>query len=223
MNLRELEWRARQLTGTAVNDDGLETLTEIADAIRDAYRNVLDVEDWPFLYQDWSVTVDAGEDMVDLPEDVSRVYTVHSDDWALAHRPPERLVDVYKDGDGRPRQYALWGRKLMVRPTPTRPADLRIMGRSNGGTLDWSDEPAFDRAYHPMLAYLAASEVLSRRGDDDGRIAHYEERADGLLSNMRHHYRADHDRQPIVVGGREHYRPAARPRGLGGRRVERVR
>lgn len=199
MNLAELEWRTRQLVGTAHTDDGVEAPADAQDAVNDVYLEVADEEPWPWLVDRWTVLVDGGR--ADLPADVAKVLHVSLGDDRLEVVPPVAIAGD-EDATGTPDRYALDGRELVLHPVPADTAELELRGVKLAEPLGYTDEPLFHRTFHPILSFRAAAELLDRAPEEDPRVDRYRRRAHALLERMRAHYRASYDQQPIVVGGR---------------------
>lgn len=215
MKLRQLEWRVRQRVGTAVEDDGWESPAEVAEAINDAFQELADLHVWPWLIDTWTVDTD-GSRTVELPGEVAKILhvAVPAHDRALMQRPSARLADDRHGGEGVPREYAVDGGELVLRPKPRSGIELEIRGVRMPDRLDYDDEPPFHETFHPILMYEAAADIVdSRPGEQDPRSERWRERSARLIGRMQAHYRSSYDQQPTIVGGRDHRRPNMRAGG----------
>lgn len=210
MDLAALRKRTRLLAGMEM--DALMSNPEVDDVINEVYRGVCD-DDWPFMLDEDDLTTADGTHTYDVPDDLEKPGTLDVTDGHASTAPiplqqtSTRWMDaVDPDDDGTPKAYAFYAQtdELRFYPTPDDAYTIRVRGRVAISDLtDGGDEPIFKERFRPLIAYLAAAELL----DIQGQTEDAEKRrrtAAGFLSRMDDYYRRSEDHSPLVLGRRGH-------------------
>lgn len=210
MNRGQLTWRTRRLAGLSETDDQADPVY-LGEVVNEAYLDLCASQDWSFLRVDTTLNTVAGTRSYALPTAVDRLDSVvHDDaeDGPLLRPRPGRAHDAVVDepDQDRPDEYVLRDpNTIELWPTPDAVYTLRLRGFEKPAPLAVdSDTPVFDDRFHPAIPYAAAMAVLEGmpREDGDDRLDRYERRVGRYLGRMWGHYQAQHDRTPLVLGGR---------------------
>jgi hypothetical protein len=152
----------------------------VAQQVNDAKRSVEDAHNWNALYQEWTVTIPAGEDKVavvgsgKLPL-ISDVYGENKTEVKQSSSRALRALQRSDSGAGAPRHYAVAGQStagdaiLSVYPTPSSDYAIDIAGYRKQDDLS---EPT-DRLLVPELPviYLALALAARERGEVGGQTS----------------------------------------------------
>jgi len=202
-----------------INDSQYTRYTEI----NRAYRKILRITNFNFLRvtSESLITVVAGqaEYTLDLTgiRRIERiwVYGTQSSEqhWQLMEEAPPQLWEEKKmsitqpDGTVRsdkPNWYKIEGTTLSLTPTPDAVYSVRVDYIQDIPTLARESEPLIPRAYHDLLADLAASDILSRSKDpiDVARSQQLKAEAmsefDDLVGDVHPNRTYNIDRKPIT-------------------------
>ena len=199
MNVAELTDRVRRLTGIRMpeilSDD------QILQLLNESYREIMTLTDWPFLYVEHTATVNDGFFQT---SPVFRVInSAVCDDYRLRETTLNDM-ESYDQPDADPFAYArVDSNRFRVWPAPADGKQVHLRGvQSPPDLLDPADEPVFDRDYHVIIAYAAASRALAEEADDSGRTQAYMQEAGAVLDRMRMRYIVTHDRGIFKMGGK---------------------
>lgn len=218
MDLAVLRTRVRSLTSilsTSVLSD-----SELDAFVSEAHNLICLAADWPFLVHTVSVTIPTGASEVIVPLPVGRTAhrvvdvfgqtDVGSKPWQLFERAQPTIVE--NDGGTYPREFE-WvpaTDTLRVFPTPSRSIILRVRVVLDPTPLVSSpDEPLIPPPYHHGIAYLAAALILEREADTTGRVEAYQQRAGGVIQEMRRQFLTS-SRVTAMIGSRVSRRRTAR-------------
>jgi hypothetical protein len=212
LTLEDLRSRARRLAGVDMVE--LWSDAQIDEAVNEAYHEILEVERWDFL--DLTQTFDTveGDAAYELPVALARVgqMRIVTGDGRGDLRPRQwHAKDELDLGDSdrtdTPTEYVLRSpRAVELFPTPDAVYTVTVDGRRIVADLAAGQEPVFDQQFHPAVAYLAAIGVLDEEGDDSLRSERYAARVDSYVERMREHYQLQHNRNPMIMGGRRMWR-----------------
>lgn len=203
MNLEQLRKRVRRVSGFNMvdlyPDDDLELL------INEVYVDVCGAEDWPFLYVDADVTVDATTVDVGFPIRFVSGFTYTDADRGRLRQTTVDELDLLPDDEreGRPEVYAHVGdSRLIVWPPPDKAYQAKLRGYRDVVPLEQdADAPIFEPEFHPVIVYETASRLLVETGDFDRVEGLRGQAADGI-SRMRVRYLSSKDRAMVQMGGR---------------------
>lgn len=199
MNVQQLTERLRRLTGILMDD--ILSDDQILQMLNESYVEITGLADWPFLHVENSVTVTDG--VFQTVPVFRSVQSVMSGDNRLRETTLDD-VERYYEPDDDPFAYArIDSNRFRVWPTPKTNIQVTIRGVQTPDPLyDSSDEPVFDREFHVVLAYAAASRALAEESDDSGRAQMYIQEAGSILDRMRIRYLTSHDRGVFSMGGK---------------------
>lgn len=213
MNLRELRARVEELVGLADAHDGTDP-GEIDGLLNEAYHEVAGLYDWTWLRQDQTVAVVDGTTTYDLTAPVVYAEQVRLSTGGTLEPMSGYELDAIHDEDrrpdGKPARYC-WRDPdtLEVYPTPDGAYTLTVRGIVTVTSLSAeSDEPIFAEEFHPALAYMAAASLTN--AVDKEQSGRHGARADAIVQRMWRRYQVDHDRTPMVMGGRRTHRALER-------------
>jgi hypothetical protein len=207
VNLSALRDRARALSGIRLQT--LRSDEQVDVVINEAYQEVINLSQWPFLRASQQVSLASGVNSFETPNGYSEVtsisYTNDGGDSVRLQSTTVDEIDRLRDEDGpEPFLYArVTDREFVIWPTPNINLTLQIRGKQTVETLSAdSDEPIFDDQFHPMLSYRAASRMLAEEGDDSGRAEFYQQEANTFFARMQQFYTRTPDASFFVMGGR---------------------
>lgn len=207
MNLSEIRDRVRSLTGirlvTLRSDENIDTV------VNEAYQEIVNLESWPFLVSEETVTVAAGTTSFVTPQGYSEMNSLsYSDQFNAQVRIRQTTLDeldrLDQTAEGSPEMYArVDGSTFRFYPTPTTSVTFFLRGKLDVESLSRdSDQPIFAPQFHPVLAYRASSRILGEEGDDSGRSEFYQLEANTFFLRMQQYYIRSNDRGLIVMGSR---------------------
>jgi hypothetical protein len=207
MNLGSLRDRTRALSGIRLQS--LRSDEQVDAVINEAYQEVVNLSQWPFLRASEQVSIPAGTNSFETPTGFSEVmsvsYTSDSGDTVRLQSTSVDEIDRLRDEEGaEPFIYGrVTDREFVIWPTPRSSVTLLIRGKSVISPLvNDSDTPVFDQQFHPMLAYRSASRMLAEEGDDSGRSDFYQQEANVFFARMQQFYTRNADNSFFVLGGR---------------------
>jgi hypothetical protein len=207
LNLSALRDRTRALSGIRL--ESLRSDEQVDVVINEAYQEVVNLSQWPFLRASQQISIAAGVDSFETPTGYSEVTSVsYTKDGGDTVRLQATTVDeidrLRDDEDSEPFLYArVNDKEFLVWPTPNVSLTLSIRGKRNVEPLVRDvDQPIFDDQFHPMLAYRAASRMLAEEGDDSGRADFYQQEANSFFARMQQFYTRQPDTGMFVMGGR---------------------
>lgn len=211
MNLGSLRDRARALSGIRLQT--LRSDEQVDEVINEAYQEVINLSQWPFLRASQQVNLPAGVNSFETPvgfsEVVSVSYTNDGGDTVRLQSTVVDEIDRLRDEDSaEPFLYArVNDKEFLVWPTPNINLTLTVRGKQTVERLrSDGDMPVFDDQFHPMLAYRAASRMLAEEGDDSGRAEFYQQEANVFFARMQQFYTRTPDSSFFVMGGRRRRR-----------------
>lgn len=213
MNLADFRQRVRTLTDVHATE--LLTDVEIDALVNEAYHEVLDTAQWPFLRGQVEVQTAPHVPTYYLtsePRSVLGAVVRGSQGRVLTRDPSFPSVEV-GSATNVPTRYSIQGNALTLYPTPNVAEVVELAVTWEGQTLAGTDQPVFSTEYHPLLAYRAAIKVLSREGEESSRVNAYAQEYDVLLSRMVARYTRSHDQAAFVIGGDGDARRRPRPYG----------
>lgn len=207
MNLSALRERARALSGIRLQT--LRSDEQVDAVINEAYQEVINLSQWPFLRSSQQVNVTSGVNSFETPTGFSEVtsisYTNDGGDSVRLQSTTVDEIDRLRDEDGpEPMLYArVDDREFVIWPTPNLNLTFTVRGKEKVTSLTAdSDTPVFDEQFHPVLAYRAASRMLAEEGDDSGRAEFYQQEANVFFARMQQFYTRTPDASFFVMGGR---------------------
>lgn len=207
MNLSALRDRARALSGIRLQT--LRSDEQVDAVINEAYQEVINLSQWPFLRSSQQVNVTSGVNSFETPTGFSEVtsisYTNDGGDSVRLQSTTVDEIDRLRDEDGpEPMLYArVDDREFVIWPTPNLNLTFTVRGKEKVASLTAdSDTPVFDEQFHPVLAYRAASRMLAEEGDDSGRAEFYQQEANVFFARMQQFYTRTPDASFFVMGGR---------------------
>ena len=207
MNLSALRDRARALSGIRLQT--LRSDEQVDVVINEAYQEVINLSQWPFLRASQQVGLPSGvnnfESPIGFSEVISVSYTNDNGDTVRMNSTTVDEIDRLREEEGaEPFLYArINDREFLVWPTPNASLTLTIRGKQTVDSLAKdSDAPVFDNQFHPMLSYRAASRMLAEEGDDSGRAEFYQQEANVFFARMQQFYTRTPDSSFFVMGGR---------------------
>lgn len=217
MNLTALITRVRSLT--SILSPSVLSDAEITDFLNEAHNVFCLSADWPFLTHvvESTLTVDDDTVVLSLPagRTAQRVLDVFAwnqpgdKPWQLYERAQPRIAEDY---NAYPREFD-WDagtNTLRVYPVPSNTFGVRVRlvldpkPMAAGG-----DVPLMPDAFRHGLAYLAAATILEREADTTNRVEAYQNRAAGVLEEMRRLLLTS-ARTTFTLGGRTSLRRNAR-------------
>lgn len=212
MTLEELRWRVRELAGISASD--MDTSPQDLDShINGAYHLALGLHDWPFLRGTATVSTSLGQDRYPLPASARQVRGAVNVDASNSGQRRLRPRDATSFDDrafdvesGEPREYAVDSGDIVVNPVPDGVYLLEVQTILATPRLEADDDvPVLPETFHDMLAMSAAARVLRRRRStgDVGRSDDLDAEAAAHVERLIFEELADHDRTPMVAGGRE--------------------
>jgi hypothetical protein len=211
MNLGSLRDRARALSGIRLQT--LRSDEQVDEVINEAYQEVINLSQWPFLRASQQVNLPDGVNSFETPvgfsEVVSVSYTNDGGDTVRLQSTVVDEIDRLRDEDSaEPFLYArVNDKEFLVWPTPNINLTLTVRGKQTVERLrNDGDMPVFDDQFHPMLAYRAASRMLAEEGDDSGRAEFYQQEANVFFARMQQFYTRTPDSSFFVMGGRRRRR-----------------
>jgi hypothetical protein len=207
VNLAALRDRARALSGIRLQS--LRSDEQIDIVINEAYQEVINLSQWPFLRSSQQVNLPSGTSSFETPIGFSEVMSVaYTNDGGNSVRLQSTVVDeidrLREEESAEPFLYArVNDKEFVVWPTPNVNITLTIRGKQTVESLAKdSDTPVFNDQFHPMLAYRAASRMLAEEGDDSGRAEFYQQEANVFFARMQQFYTRTPDSSYFVLGGR---------------------
>lgn len=207
MNLSALRDRARALSGIRLQT--LRSDEQVDAVINEAYQEVINLSQWPFLRSSQQVNVASGVNSFETPTGFSEVtsilYTNDGGDNVRLQSTTVDEIDRLRDEDSpEPMLYArVDDREFVIWPTPNLNLTFTVRGKEKVTSLTGdSDTPVFDEQFHPVLAYRAASRMLAEEGDDSGRAEFYQQEANVFFARMQQFYTRTPDASFFVMGGR---------------------
>jgi hypothetical protein len=207
MNLGALRDRARALSGIRLQT--IRSDEQIDASINEAYQEVVNLSQWPFLRASEQVSLPAETNSFETPTGFSEVmsvsYTSNSGDTIRLQPTSVDEIDRLRDEESEePFLYArVTDREFVIWPTAKNAISLLIRGKSVVEPLvSDSDVPVFDQQFHPMISYRAASRMLAEEGDDSGRSDFYQQEANVFFARMQQFYTRSSDNSFFVLGGR---------------------
>lgn len=205
MNLSELRDRVRALTGIRLNT--LRSDESIDSVLNEAYFEVMNLGNWPFLSSSATVSLSSGQGSFETPngfDEISSVtYSTTINDQTRLRQTTMDELDFMEQGEvGDPLFYARVDEKnFRVWPAPSSALTLEIRGKLSPEVLKKdNDVPVLGEQFRPMLAYRAASKILAEEGDDSGRSRSYQEEANVMFARMQRFYLTSNDHGLIVMG-----------------------
>ena len=207
MNLGTIRDRARALSGIRLQT--LRSDEQIDVSINEAYQEVINLSQWPFLRASQQVNLPAGTGTFESPTGFSEVISIsYTNDGGDTVRLQSTVVDeidrLRDEESAEPFLYArVTDKEFVVWPTPNVNLTLTIRGKATVEPLKRdSDTPVFDVQFAPMLAYRAASRMLAEEGDDSGRAEFYQQEANVFFARMQQFYTRQPDSSFFIMGGR---------------------
>ena len=207
MNLGTLRDRARALSGIRLQT--LRSDEQIDVSINEAYQEVINLSQWPFLRASQQVNLPAGTSTFESPTGFSEVVSIsYTNDGGDTVRLQSTVIDeidrLREEESAEPFLYArVTDKEFVVWPTPNVNLTLTIRGKATVEPLRRdSDTPVFDAQFAPMLAYRAASRMLAEEGDDSGRAEFYQQEANVFFARMQQFYTRQPDSSFFIMGGR---------------------
>ena len=207
MNLGALRDRARALSGIRLQS--LRSDEQVDIVINEAYQEVINLSQWPFLRVSQQVSLPAGTNSFETPtgfsEVISASYTNDGGDTVRLQSTVVDEIDRLRDEESaEPFLYArVTDKEFLIWPTTNTSIALTIRGKKSVESLrSDSDKPVFDEQFSPMLAYRAASRMLAEEGDDSGRAEFYQQEANVFFARMQQFYTRQPDSSFFVMGGR---------------------
>jgi hypothetical protein len=205
LNLSELRDRVRSLTGIR-----LETLRsdESIDAVlNEAYFEVLNLGNWPFLSGSETIQLNAGQDSFGTPngyDEISSItYSTTVNDQTRLRQTTLDELDYMEQGEvGDPMFYARIDEKnIRIWPSPSSGITLELRGKISPEPLVRnSDVPVIGAQFQPMLSYRASSKILAEESDESNRARSYQEEANVMFARMQRFYLTSNDHGLIVMG-----------------------
>lgn len=201
MNLEQLRKRTRAASGfnmVSLYDD-----TDLDLLLNEVHRDICGSADWPFLYAEDDVTLDAAEVTLKYPMRTLSSVVLTDKGERLRATTIDELDVLDPDKDDKPEAYAHTDeRTLHLWPAPDKGYAARIRGFRAPHEMDQdSDAPEFEAEFQPAIVYEAAARLLVEFGDFD-RVEGLREQAQDALSRMRVRYLGSKDRGLIQMGGR---------------------
>lgn len=207
MNLSEIRDRVRSLTGIRL--ESLRSDDSIDAVANEAYQEVINLESWPFLIDEATASVQAGDTSFESPVGFAEVNSLsYSDSFSVQSRMRQTTLDeldrLDQSSTGSPQLYArVDGRAFRFWPTPEEPVEFLLRGKLEVENLTSdSSQPIFAPQFHPVIAYRAASRILGEEGDDSGRSEFYQLEANTFFLRMQQFYIRSNDRGIIVMNSR---------------------
>lgn len=211
MNLAALRDRVRSLTGIRL--DTLRSDENIDEVINEAYQEIVNLHNWPFLRSEATVTVAAGVEEFDTPNGFSNVSSVsYASEVNSQTRMKQTTLDeidlLDQDDEGDPYFYArIDESSFRIWPKPVDSITFVVRGKAVVNNLSSdSDVPVFDEQFRPGIAYRAASKILAEEGDDSGRSDSYQREANIMFARMQQYYLSVSDTGLIVMGSQRRRR-----------------
>lgn len=204
LNLKSLIDRVRHLTGIKLSE--IREDEQIKTVLNEAYQEVLELYNWPFLRGEETVTVDAGDDEFTTPSEFSEVNSVSYDGSAARVRMSFTTIDeidrLDQDADGDPTFYArLDGSRFAIWPKPSSSITVTVRGKISSPNLTTPlSTPVLPEKFRVIIAYRAAAKILAEEGDDSGRIAAYQSEANDVFKRMQQFYIRSADSAMFVMG-----------------------
>jgi len=185
--------------------DDTEATERIKSALQDAYDFVNGYRRWKRLRRDETAVLNEDEYSVDVPGDLTRLYTVWIVDSngsarQLTYRDYSIFVNLFGDPTqltaGTPAYYMVLGAadgslgatklKLIIAPPANENLTVHMLGYKQPDPLTKnSDVPWFPREYHSILPRLAFADLASTEEGFDQRIAEkHEQKAMERLNEM---------------------------------------
>lgn len=212
MNRSEIRDRVRSLTGIRL--ETLRSDENIDAVINEAYQEVLNLETWPFLSQETTVSVASGANSFTTPSGFAEVNSVtYSSPVDMQTRMRQTTLDeldlLDQNEAGDPEFYArVDDADFRFWPKSSYALTFTVRGKQSvSGLAADSSEPIFASQFHPVLAYRASSRILAEEGDDSGRSEFYQLEANTFFSRMQQFYLRSADRGLIVMGSRRRRHP----------------
>lgn len=197
--LEELRWMVRDLVGAYEFgvSDGM-----ITNFLNQAYNEVARARPWPWLENTIEVSLQPGENEIELPDGARRVLDVFrvGDNVINPVISVPHLMDVDQWEDTLRYDVAYDG-TMTVAPTPTSPTTLRIRYLVRNVSLSEEYGPAFDEQFNPILAYIAALKVIGVFGTGRANPEALSAQVSEMLNGMVSEYIIDHSERPIQMGG----------------------
>jgi hypothetical protein len=207
VNLAALRDRARALSGIRLQS--LRSDEQIDVVINEAYQEVINLSQWPFLRSSQQVSLPSGTNSFETPVGFSEVMSVsYTNDGGDTVRLQSTVIDeidrLREEESAEPFLYArVDDKEFVVWPTPNASLTLTVRGKQTVASLTQdSDTPVFNEQFHPMLAYRASSRMLAEEGDDSGRAEFYQQEANVFFARMQQFYTRQPDSSYFVLGGR---------------------
>ena len=204
MNLSALRDRARALSGIRLQT--LRSDEQIDEVINEAYQEVIELSQWPFLSDSKNVSIASGAEEFTAPVSFSEIASITYDgDFQKSIRMRQTIIDELEELDdqsGDPLYFARINESdFRVWPVPESSITFTIRGKLLVEKLSAeSDVPIFAEPFHPILAYRTAAKMLQEEGDDSGRAEFYQQEANNFYSRMQQFYNKSGNRGLFVMG-----------------------
>ena len=200
--------RVRELTG--ILSPGVLTDAEIDRFVNEANMTVLAARDWPFLVEQVSSVLPAGDSVATFTPSATahRVVDVFSqtDSSGKAVEMFERSAPLIAEPfQGRPREFS-WdaaSSSMTVFPAPT--SETLITARvvvEPSEMVDDKDTSPIPERFAASIPFLASARILEREGDKGERAKSFEERCWELVGDMVRVLLTS-SRKTVVLGGRK--------------------
>lgn len=154
---------------------------ELPDILLDIYlqdafeQTIARCNRWPRYEKTWSISKVAGSTGATLPDDVliPSIMSVMAGNQQLVYITQENAERAYSQvaevGGGMPAQYSIWGREIVLWPSPGIDStfDMTVRGyRQPVWTNEASTIPDIDESLHRAIAYYAMSLTYSAQEDE---------------------------------------------------------
>jgi len=205
VNLSALRDRVRALTGirlaTLRSDESIDAV------INEAYFEVLNLGNWPFLKGEETVQLAPGQTSFETPTGYDEVTSVTystgpKNQTRLRQTTLDELDFMEQDAEGEPLFYARINETLFrVWPKPVTAISLEVRGKIAPPPLRRdSDIPVVSEQFAPMLAYRASSKILAEESDESNRSRSYQEEANVMFARMQRFFLTSNDHGLILMG-----------------------
>jgi len=209
MNRSELRTRVRALTNiysTTILSDAA-----INDALQDGYSKLVMSAQWPFVTVSTSITTTGGTSAYALPEGTFEVLQVSARGSYGNMRTlnPTTLFDTEVAARADNAQAPLFyvphvgvaSPTVTLIPTPAADETITVLSIRRGDPLAADvDVPEFLEEFHPVVAYIAAGQLLADRRAEATKVQALAETTAAYVDRMRRFYMTSHDHSPIRLG-----------------------
>jgi len=205
MNLDALRDRARALSGIRLQS--IRSDEQIDTVINEAYQELIDLSQWPFLMASEAITLSANDEEFSTPVSFSEIASVtYESDFQKNTRMRQTTISELEELDdqsGDPVYFARLNESdFRVWPVPENAFTLKVRGKLLVSNLGPNDSPIFAEQFHPILAYRAAVKMLQEEGDDSGRAEFYQQEAGNFYTRMQQFYNKSGNNGLFVMGAR---------------------